>query len=835
METLRVVLLSKTIPHVTRNLDVHLSEISHTCATSIIRAGEELYRTGRVIRSKTIRKTTRKTAKATAATKSTFGKVSFFSSWQVAATYAQDGLALNTYAATRDLTLLQITDVSMRFLFDVFVMLRTRGTTASHFNDSVILRNFLTVFGYRLDKVFELLHPGERLASDFRTHYRTWAKTLFEHDADHINVLEAYPETGKDEFNRISVTSEDYNVFTALFEIETLREFMNTFDGIHAPPLHAGFLNKENFLSSDELFPEEVFLRTGVIFKHSHPYYHGHETSAISYCANSATPGFYNVKSDAAIMRIYLFTRTYSMVHSTIMEALHRIYDATLESSGDDMYHAAALKFIQTAVSNTVMSSVLWEAGKVLAGLLEIDEHLLTRIPSENPFYDTDGKLKTNLYTYTVLSTTIKELVRGLAIISNEENFNTGLSPLISGGALFGIYTWGEFRRQTKDVDVKLITNGPDDPANGDEIALVESTMVFAGSKRFRELETAQWYSTMTNYLWLSIAELLLNRCVNSRLHVFASKFGMKAREVKATWDVYVSATPNMRKFKNLLAECDLYFSKRFTRNLHQMTEWFDAWLAKTQPVISSVGKLDSLATYTNQLRVKLPWKTFDRMIKLFTNDFVSTLPADVKTAYSRFSKFYVRLNEIINNRPSILLTNGTQLGMGWFSSLYIRTDDHGFGLIDLTYDTQFSTFGSFTAYAGIRDFGVATVNGVQYGSSLWLIYESIKLNEICNGMQSNMHTCAGGNPIRFDEKKRKYEERYDKIMRFFRMYLSKIDQSGFDYSSATLENIYERLRNGLNGDTRIMFDDRLVKAAKSTTEYMVGAKRRLRGRMLTT
>jgi hypothetical protein len=713
----------------------------------------------------------------------------------------------------------------MRFLFDVFVMLRTRGTTASHLRDSIIIRDFLTVFGYRLDKLFELLHPGERLASDYRAHYRAWATVLFEHDADHIDILEAYPEIGKDEFNRMSVTSTDYNVFTALFEIETLRDFMNTFDGIHAPPLHAGFLNKENFLSSDELFPEEVFLRTGVVFKHSHPYYHGHETSAISFCANSAIPGFFDVKNDAAIMRIYLFTRTYTHIQSTIMEALHRIYDAAAEtSSGDDLYQVAALKFIRTAVSK--MPSLLWEAGKVLAGLLEIDEHLLAHIPSENPFYDVDGKLKTNLYAYTVLSTTIKGLVRGLEIISNEENFNTGFSPIISGGALFGIYTWGEFRRQTKDVDVKLITNVPDNPVNGDEIALVESTMVFAGSTRFRELETTQWNSTMTNYVWLSIAELLLNQCVNSRLHVFASKFGMRSREIKASWDVFASAHPNLRKFKNLLAECDRYFNKRFTQNPHQMTEWFDAWLTATQPTIPTVGKLESLESYKAQLRVKMSWKTFDRMIKLFTDDFISTMPADVKTAYARFSKFYVKLNAIISKRPSILFTNGSQLGMGWFSSLYIRSGDEAFGLMDLTYDTHFSTFGSFTTYAGIREFGVATVNGVRYGSSLWLMYESIKLNEICNGTQARIDACAGGNPVRFDEKKRKYADRYNKILQFFRMYLSKIDRSGMDYSSMTLEDIYERLRNGLKGDARILFDDQLVKAARSSSEYMVGARR---------
>ena len=104
---------------------------------------------------------------------------------------------------------------------------------------------------------------------------------------------------------------------------------------------------------------------------------------------------------------------------------------------------------------------------------------------------------------------------------------------------------------------------------------------------------------------------------------------------------------------------------------------------------------------------------------------------------------------------------------------------------------------GAFTKYAGIKEHGYITINGLNYGSSLWFIHESDKLNTICNITEYPGDNTADNNPengcapslLGRISKQKKYKERYDKVRAFFKEYL---EQSSGDPASF----VHKRLRN---------------------------------------
>ncbi len=135
------------------------------------------------------------------------------------------------------------------------------------------------------------------------------------------------------------------------------------------------------------------------------------------------------------------------------------------------------------------------------------------------------------------------------------------------------------------------------------------------------------------------------------------------------------------------------------------------------------------------------------------------------------------------------MFKNKAEYKIGFFTSLFINKEGDGqdkdktYGLIDFTYDTHYSTFGTFTSYAGIKEFGTRNVSGIHYGSSFWFIHESDKLNTICNitvypgdnKADVNPQNFCSPNKLNRESKQKKYAERYRLVREFFIGYIKHL------------------------------------------------------------
>lgn len=837
MDTLLQVLKVPSIPRV-----IHIDK-----KRAVILAGANLYRTG--IKQDSI----------------TY-KQQFFSSWQVATAYAQEHRYLKTFTVNRDLNLLYITPDTLGF----FIGKCMNRTTISP-SDYKKLFDFAVVFGYRLDDLFSTMGERETTAYEY---FQTWAKTLLQYD-EYIQISESFgfsQEKGQTLFNRISLSQNDHKVFEALFTVEDpdVRVFLSDkSDGIYAPNMSSGMFNNEMLITAIGEFPEEVFIReihapppsqkkkrrTAAVdeaavaaaavkweedFKYTSNKTNEHVIE--SFCTTKTDNELFTTFSYESIARIYLYTIIYQKLAASITDSINQMFSNVEETT---LYYAHLKAFNHRF--KAAMQEILVRMGRVVDVALMMDKELLDerRIPShaENPFYVTTSTkpiFNGNLYIYTVMSNVIKAAIvelKNLHLTYYTEfvNATTGsdgmyMIPVASGGVLFGIYTIGdEFRRLTKDVDVKFILN-KDDPFYGSETAM------FAPSSddSLWKQEIIHWNATMINFVWLNMIDHIFKETINHRSFIYAEKVKRHLKihptDSNSAWGVYAAGNPSTRILSNILAEGDAYIKKnKGTLDVPLLSTVFDLWLQARSPSIN--GKLlNSLATYNDVLKrllakkkeIKTKWKnTGTRKSKGKRNGTRKAAgkagtekeTADVQTVLKQMTNLiqnndfaiwcrdkirpdffdlqgFIRLNkrmvEFVADRPKLLFHGNPShaYSVGWFSSIYVfkrASPLDTLGLIDLTYDTHFSTVCSFTKYAGVSEFGYVTVNGLNYGSSLWFIHESDKLNTICNVSAYPGDNTADYNPEnecapnkeKREEKKRKYAERYNKVRGFFIYYLS--------------------------------------------------------------
>lgn len=868
MDTLLQVLKVPSIPRV-----IHLDK-----TRAVILAGANLYRTGIEQDSITY-------------------KQQFFSSWQVAAAYAQEHRYLKTFTVNRDLNLLHITPDTLTF----FIKKCMNRSTLSP-SDYKKLFDFAVVFGYRLDDLFSTMGESETTAYEY---FQTWAKTLLQYD-EYIQISESFGVSQKKSqtlFNRISLSQNDHKVFEDLFKVEDpeVRAFLSDkSDGIYAPNLSSGMFNNEMLITAIGEFPEEVFIReihapppsqkkkrrtvvavaavaavaaaavaaaaaadekdkeakeaaaAAVKWEEDFEYTSNKTNEHVieSFCTTKTDNELFTTFSYESITRIYLYTIIYQKLAASITDSINQMFSNVEEST---LYYAQLKTFNHRF--KVAMQEILVRMGRVVDVALMMDKELLDerRIPSqaENPFYVTTSTkpiFNGNLYIYTVMSNVIKAAIvelKNLHLTYYTEFVNATTSdgmymiPVASGGVLFGIYTIGdEFRRLTKDVDVKFILN-KDDPFYGSETALFAPS----GNDFLWKQEIIHWNATMINFVWLNMIDHIFKETINHRSYIYAEKVKrhliIHPKDSNSAWGVYAAGNPSTRILSNILAEGDAYIKRnKGTLDVPLLSTVFDHWLQARSPSISGIS-LNSLATYNEVLKrllakkkeMKTKWKdsgtrkskgkgkrngtmkaaaagkaSTDRdreresadiqtVLKQMTNliqnndDFTIWCREKIRPDFfdlQRFIRLNKRMVEFVANRPKLLFHGNPShaYSVGWFSSIYVykrASPLDTLGLIDLTYDTHFSTICSFTKYAGVSEFGYVTVNGLNYGSSLWFIHESDKLNTICNVSTYPGDNTADYNPEnecapnkeKREEKKRKYAERYNKVRGFFIYYLS--------------------------------------------------------------
>ena len=581
---------------------------------------------------------------------------------------------------------------------------------------------------------------------------------------------------------------------------------------------------------------------------------------------------FFTKVSYPAINYIFLYTRVYSKLVEHITQSLNNIGKSTHKSPTN--YILEGLSFARTTYK--ALRQILQICGSVIDDLLSFDAHLFedSRIPTEanNPYYKEEvgknGKkgvnLQANLYTYTVLSSVIKRSIGGLhklyqlyfdekmyidlsgASTNEDENsdisgtsiFTGEFTPVVSGGALFGLYTTGKSRRLTKDVDVKIIMKD-DKPINGDEVSLMlhEYNLMLNDEAdhriRLTTQETNHWILNMINYTWMTLLEYIFSELAGKKLYAYASKINSFGKmQIKnedylrggepLVWELYADSSPNLRNLNNQISECDRYIQKYCKVPSFTITTVFDSWLKEVNPQFGIVV-IDSYEKYNKILKELLTTKRdlrgdnspmnkemitdinkiYKEVSNLFNNnnDF-DTYAKDVfekrsnekkptisYVQYQIFKKFNSALQNKIYKRPNPMFKNKAEYKIGFFTSLFINKEGDGqdkdktYGLIDFTYDTHYSTFGTFTSYAGIKEFGTRNVSGIHYGSSFWFIHESDKLNTICNRTvypgdnkaDVNPQNSCSPNKLNRESKQKKYAERYRLVREFFIGYIKHL------------------------------------------------------------
>ena len=297
--------------------------------------------------------------------------------------------------------------------------------------------------------------------------------------------------------------------------------------------------------------------------------------------------------------------------------------------------------------------------------------------------------------------------------------------PIVSGGALFGVYTWGSNRRQTKDVDVKMVLS-VDSPENGRESEILASE----NHAKFTQQESYLWEATMINFLWMEINDTIFNEIAELRIASYSNKINSFGKmQIKPTdmvgWLTYIASDRNTRLVSKTLDEFDRFLYDRSGRRdgyEHIVSSYFQEWLSHKpyfEPFLKveikslndyniafkrllehkkairakSVKKADSAKHLEDLTTIKHSLNNLSKLVKSNT-DFTALLVArGIPTAYiEMFYKFNTNLQNLLDTRPQLLLQSENLYGVGWFLSLYIynkKTPAETFGLLDLTYDSH--------------------------------------------------------------------------------------------------------------------------------------------------
>ena len=361
MNTLLTLLKTSTIPHVLHSPTFLVNKMDHVGSSTtfksvdyaVIPEGTRLYRSGENPKPNQDH------------------LPMFYSSWQVAATYAQEKQYFNTFVTTRPLKLLHVSPDTLDFLIEQYIHPHTDLPEP----DRVKLFDFVSVFGYRLPDLFTGLSEAERAGTTAIQYFTAWANRMILADS-HIVILPSY---GNTLFNRISISKQDKKVFAELFTIthpEIVAFLHDRKDGIYAPNMTSGMFNMEHFLTAEDEFPEEVFLREELVVnmnkthtkamtitlrattnrkrrrtsKKITPQANTNPTSAVikfvesleyvtysptsiksnerileSYCTRKTDDELFTFFSPESITRIYLYTFIYKKIASSIQTCLQNL------------------------------------------------------------------------------------------------------------------------------------------------------------------------------------------------------------------------------------------------------------------------------------------------------------------------------------------------------------------------------------------------------------------------------------------------------------------------------------------------------------------------------
>jgi hypothetical protein len=413
-----------------------------------------------------------------------------------------------------------------------------------------------------------------------------------------------------------------------------------------------------------------------------------------------------------------------------------------------------------------------------------------------------------NLFIFTILNNVLKSTVAGLNDIlvhamnytrNNIDTFRskypafpfdisesdsvTSFNAVVSGGALFGLYTHGTARRQTKDMDVKIVLT-TDEEKNANPLIVQENG---GFSPLFWKMELYHMISMYITFYWQKITFNLYELLTTSKMNWF--KESLKTIEnvyelPKSHQDTSIVYSPAVGRSPTYISIIEFglneYFQKKWPAESNLLTQ-FNTYIQKQSKTDSPLeyknytfveverekGKRKSksgileentvpITSYKEFVLARLHLLSEKRKLKLASEGVNNTITEEQKEEYRRiinqsiknisglFITWYTAtfeadaekmsllrlydkdLPNLVANRPYVEFDKDLKYGISYFSSLYINSThsaNASYGVIDYTFDTYFNTIGSYQKFSGLLDNLYNNLNGAE--SDEGLLYAS--------------------------------------------------------------------------------------------------------------
>jgi hypothetical protein len=633
--------------------------------------------------------------------------------------------------------------------------------------------------------------------------YKIWAKNIIDNEPT-LTLSDYYPDTNQT-FNRVSSTKNDIKVFISIFshkfQNDSINDLITNCDGFYFPPINCGFFNKTNFMTLFGIFHEEIVFKPGFIKKKMEKIVNLSESEnykELSYRDSELeafhTPGLEGDGFERNYDRTCKYIFWFQQLYYSIFTNYDKYTDNDIAAMYNTPVHVEEQIFFQkqkNAIKDiyNIMIRKRDDIQIIIYKLLEqvflFKENNFKNFPAEDPFNSEE------LFLFTVFRDILTNGVDAFKNILHTVGLGEFV-PFCSGGFMFDLYSFGTYRRLTKDIDVKI-------------------GQVPTGNNNPYHQEYLHTQLVVIIYIIENILKDCLNYIGNMRIRVFSSKLpdtyeskaysrkkyvcnlgvvNTQERVAEKFIDIYLR--DNMPSYREGFIFTD--FNKFLQNTLVDFKNEFMKLLVKKRAIKDS-GKKGTKESQIATINKELA--EFNKIFK----EFIQTKP-EYMIAYNIF----LNKTMLMNSRPYI---GSDKLQIGNFSTIYIssaRGNVHG--LIDFTFDSQYALDCTFSQPSNTNLSTLISYNSILCVSYLDFIRETIKLYKICSDTYPiSLYNKCSPDPNKETQKRTKYKQRHDLVFNLAKDLITSTGDISQYYNNEYASNL----------ENTLLFLERYIKFKSST------------------
>jgi len=609
---------------------------------------------------------------------------------------------------------------------------------------------------------------------------------------------------------RLSSSSTDFLYLKQFldhpYDNEELRRVLNKYDGIYVGPSPSGFHNKYNFITLLQQFHEELFILPKHVGTELLPtkviplpgiYPEAFRITGLEGKGplNLENPAFVAVPDaiedcpeEFCLLHkyIYSFNRVYETVSSAIERKIADIFNTDAWFNYTENYIVSkdeCTRWIKdhAQLMHKKYFEILLIVYKVLEEGFIISPQLFVDVP-ENPFESEE------LFVFTCLSDALKAGVRAISGIYNELDLK--FIPISSGGILFSQYTYGKYRRQTKDIDLKIVEVAPGETLH--DLVLQDK----AG--KIIELEHTYTRLTLTNVFCMKLLQSILSEVATGRFACILKKYNKDVFQFKNDYETIRKkigftdrySLTTVRDLDKLVETIMYRYDKDYHASEDSAPVKGQAFFGNLNDSLAFLGKeeqykpFDTIVKFTEQRKqafkdrktgnrerareiLKITEKLFRYWLKHRSND------NHMRTAM----KIYDHLLRMNVTRPSLNPFSADSYAIGGFGTVWINVGKESYGLVDFTFDSDYSLAGTYTYPSGQSTDAITQGRGAGmfFGSFYDFLINTSKLKKICDATYYGAYSKCSPNQENAAAKQKKYNERYQLVLNFCKDILGPI------------------------------------------------------------